>query len=119
MHDGAAQGGEAREQVLRRVCRRVAPAALVVFVGAGGAGGDVDAAEFGVEDGRGGFVRAAGVVGEGREEGWAVGCEERGEVGGAFGERGGVGVVVEGGEVGDDVFPAAVVVDGAGGVDGS
>jgi hypothetical protein len=39
--------------------------------------------------------------------------------GGAEREGGRVGVVVEGGEVCEDVFPAAVVVYRAGGIEGS
>jgi hypothetical protein len=59
VHDGVAQRCEPREEVFGVAGSCVAPAALVVRVLAGGAG-DVDAAEFGAEDGGIGGVGAAG-----------------------------------------------------------
>ena len=130
VHDGVAEGGEAHEQVRCVVGGRVAPGVvgLGVLVGAvataAAAFSDVHAAELGAEDWGVGLVGAAGVC----LCGWFFsvvalflqGWDKDGAAGGgdcfdgfaAVGEDWGVGVVVESGQVRENVFPAAVVVDG-------
>lgn len=110
------------KQILRVLSRRVAPVPVTLLgsLALAGRGGNVDAAELGAHDGRAGIVLAARVrAGDGRDEQVAAGLEaEDGvEACARLLQLGAVGIVVEGGEVCEDVLPAAVVVDAPRGID--
>ena len=110
------------KQILRvRSCRVTpVPITLLGSLALAGRGGNVNAAKLSAHDGRAGIVLAARVCArDGRDEQVAAGLEaEDGvDVCARLLQLGTVGVVVEGGEVCEDVLPAAVVVDAPCGVD--
>jgi hypothetical protein len=108
------------QEVLRISSGGVAPVARF-FLAIGSLLGqrNVDAAELGANDGRGRVVASTGIdvcdfVDKHVTPGF--GAKNGVEACACLFQLGSVAVVVEGGEVGEDVFPAAVVVDAPRGI---
>ena len=103
------------EQILRTRGRRISPVPVLALGAIRRL--DVHAAKLGAHDGRSGNVLASGVdlAGDLAHEEVTAGllAEDLVEILARLLQDRSVGVVVEGGKVGDDVFPAAVVVDAA------
>lgn len=82
---------------------------------------DVDAAELGADDGRSGYVFTADISSNGIDKNVVVAFLVDDALDGCASlcQRGRFGVVVERGEICDDVFPAAIIVDASSGVQSS
>lgn len=108
------------QQVLRISGSGVAPIArLLPAIGILVAQRNVDPAKLGANDGRGRVVASAGIDAcdfVDKHVAPGFGAENGVEARACLFQLGGVAVVVEGGEVGADVLPAAVVVDAPRGI---